>query len=298
MNYKEHKAYGKMRRILLCVLVFSSQFSILNFLTSCSGEYVGMPRAEVLDYQTHPTYGGLYALASSHAQSLNAAVKADTLHPGMYAEYGITLALMGHNGPACRMLNAEAKTFPESRQMVERIKQRLMPDMLADTLGRLRDTADLLQLASWAYDSLTALKPLPYIAPVIDSTDTAWISMQTPVDSVEIPVRLTANQKRELLAQEQAKEAMRQKEVEDSIAAAKQAVKDARKKEKADREKAKKEKEKAQKEARKAKEKAREEAKKEKERQREEERQRKAAEREAEKAAREAAKNEQKGGEQ
>lgn len=255
--------------------ILCSLFLVL--LTSCSGEFVGMPRAEELQLQTTPTYGGLHSLATAYAEAINSAVKVDTLHPGMYAEYGITLALMGHKGPACRMLNAEAKAFPESRGMVNRIKQRLMPDMLEDTLASSRDTADLLQLEGWAYDSISALRPLPYVAPVIDSTDTLWISLQTPVDSIAYPVRLTANQKRELLAKQQAEEALRQKAVEDSIAAAKQAVIDARKQAKLDRENAKKEKERARKEAKKEKERQR----KEQARQRDEERKRQAAEREA-----------------
>lgn len=250
-------------------------------VAACSGQYVGMPRAEVLDYQTGRTYGSLYRLATAYAESLNSAVKQDTLHPGMYAEYGVTLALMGHDGEACRMLNAETKAFPQSRLMVRRIKQRLLPTMVDDTLAGQRDTADLLKLQSWAYDSITMLKPLPPIAAVIDSTDTVSIRLQTPVDSVEYPVRLTANQKREMLAQEQAKEAARLKFVEDSIAAAKQAKIDARKQAQADKKKAKKEQEKAKKAADKAKKKAA----KEKARQRELEKQRRAAERKAQQEA-------------
>ena len=260
-----------------CRLILGSLFFCL--LAACSGKYVGVPRAEVLSYQTYPTYGGLHSLATAYAESINAAVKADTLHPGMYAEYGVTLALMGHKGTACRMLNAEVKAFPESRGMVQRIKQRLMPDMLADTLASARDTANTAQLAAWAYDSVKALQPLPYVAPVIDSTDTLWISQQTPVDSVVYPVELTANEKRELLAQQQAAEAERKKFVADSIAAAKQAVKDARKQEKLEREQAKKDKEKARKLER-----------QEREKQNKERAEQRRKEREAQKAAREAEK--------
>ena len=269
-----------------------SRFLILNFsflilLAGCSGEYIGVPRAEVLSYQTVSSYGGLHALATSYAKKLNDAVAADTLHPGMYAEYGVTLALMGHTGTACRMLNAEVKAFPESRGLVQRIKQRLMPDMLGDTLAALRDTANLAQLASWAYDSLTALKPLPYVAPVIDSTDTAWLNRQTPVDSVKIPIELSANEKRELLEQQQAAEALRKQEIADSIAAAKQAAIDAKKQAKAEREQAKKDKEKLRKEEKKAREQQREEERKQKAAQREEEKRQKEAAREAERKARE-----------
>ncbi len=265
---------------MLIAHFFIFHFSFFIFLASCSGEYVGVPRAEVLRYQTVSTYGGLYELATAYAHSLNAAVKADTLHPGMYAEYGVTLALMGHTGTACRMLNAEMKAFPESRGMVQRIKKRLMPDMLVDTLATARDTANLAQLASWAYDSLTALRPLPPVAPVIDSTDSVWISQQTPTDSVEYPIRLTATQKRELLEKQQAEEAMRQQHIADSIAAVKQAAIEARKQAQADRDQEKKAKEEARKAEQKVREQQREEERKQKAAQREEERKRKAAERE------------------
>ncbi len=244
-------------------------------VAACSGEYKGVPRAEVLDYQSRPTYGGLYKLAMAYAQNLNQAVRSDTLHPGMYAEYGVTLALMGHKAAANRMLNAEAKAFPESARMVRRIKSRLLPEFVDDTLGVLRDTANILQLQGWAYDSVAALRPLRYVAPVVDSTDTAWVNSQTPVDSVERPVRLTASQKRELVAQKVQQEALRQKAIQDSIEAVKQAQIEAKKQAKLDRERAKKEKEDRSKELKKQ----REQQAKDKAKQREEERQRRAEER-------------------
>ena len=266
----------------LCVGILAFHFSLLA-LYGCSGRYVGTPRAAMLDYQTNSTYGSLYALATAHAENLNAAVKADTLHPGMYAEYGVALALMGHDGEACRMLNAEAKAFPESRQLVRRIKERLLPAMVDDTLAGNRDTADMLKLQLWAYDSIAALRPLPHVASVIDSTDSVRVMQQTPVDSVEYPIRLTANQKRELLAQEQQQAELQRKAVADSIAAAKQAKIDARKQAKADKKQAKKDKEKAKKEA----DKAKKAAAKEKAKQRELEKQRRSEERKAKKQGRE-----------
>ena len=214
-------------------------------LTACSGQYKGMPREELLAYQTRATYGELHSLAVAYAEAINAAVKEDTLHPGMYADYGVTLALMGHTGTACRMLNAEAAAFPESRGMVRRLKQQLMPDLMDDTLAPFRDTANIAQLLGWAYDSLAALQPLPGVASVVDSSDTAWLRVQTPVDSVQQAIRLSANEKRELLVKQQNEAKMRRQYVADSVAAAKQAKIDARKQAKVDKEKAKKEKAKA-----------------------------------------------------
>lgn len=208
----------------------------LCLMAACSGRYAGMPRAEVLGYQTYSTYGHLYDMAYAYAEAINAAVDADTLHPGMLADYGVALALMGHDGEACRMLNAEAQAFPQSRQMVYRIKQHMIPEMLDDTTVNGRCGADMTKLQGWAYDSIARLAQLTHVASVVDSTDSTRINSQTPQDSVQLPLRLTANQKRELLAEEQMRAERRRQYVADSIAAAKRAAIDARKQAQADRE--------------------------------------------------------------
>lgn len=211
-------------------------------LAGCTGRYVGVPSDRVLAYQTRPTYGSLYELAHAYAEAINSAVAEDTLHPGMLADYGVALALMGHDGEACRMLNAEARAFPQSSRMVARIKERLLPGMVEDTTVNGTVGVDMGKLDGWAYDSIAALMPLPRIVSVVDSTDSVRVTQQTPTDSVEYPIRLTANQKRELLAAEQEKAEKRRQFVADSIAAAKQAVIDARKQAQIDRRNAKKEK--------------------------------------------------------
>ena len=231
MTYKRHTRWVAL--VALAAMV-----------AACSGQYKGMPRAELLTWQTHATYGDLHALAVAYAENINAAVKEDTLHPGMYADYAVTLALMEHRAAANRMFNAEMRTFPESRPLVQRLKQRLVPEWVGDTLAPLRDTADLAQLMTWAYDSLAALRPLGNVASVIDSSDTAWVLQQTPVDSVRREIRLTANQKRELLVEQQAAADRARQAYADSVAAAKQAKIDARKQAQVEKEKAKRQKEK------------------------------------------------------
>ena len=251
MGNNTHRNNQTPRRV--CLLVFSFSF----LLSGCSGSYIGQPSEAMLRYQTTPTYGSLYELAEAYAQSINASVAADTIHPGMYADYGMTLALMGHNEEACRMMNAEAAAFPQSRGMVQRICGPVLPSCNIDATTAFKlVTIDTAALHRWAYDSLAALQPLPRIAAVIDSTDAEQIAKQTPVDSIEVPIRLTANQKRERLAEEQAREEKLRKAAEDSIAAAKQAKIDARKQAQIYKKKAKKEKERAKKAADKAKKKA------------------------------------------
>ena len=216
---------------------------------ACSGEYRGVSSAALLECQTRPTYGALHSLAMEYATRVNDAAAHDTLHPGLYADYGVALALMGRKDAACRMLNAEMKVFPQSRGVVQRLKQRLLPDMIDDTLSPFFDTIAIAQLESWAYDSLAALRPVVGWAPVVDSSDKAWIVLQTPADSVSTPLRLSANQKREMLFAEQNAARMAAQARQDSIAAAKQAKIDARKQKQIEKQQAKKEKDKAKKKA-------------------------------------------------
>ena len=232
-------------------------------LAGCSGRYIGQPREAMLRYQTEPTYGSLYTLAWAYADNINAAVAADTLHPGMYADYGVALALMGHNDEACRMLGVEVKAFPQSLGMINRIASSLLPECQLATGGMyMHDTADRTRLAAWAYDSVAALRPLPRIATVIDSTDSVHVVMQTPVDSVDHPLRLTANQKRLMLEEQQNRQARLKQAAKDSVEAAKQAKIKARKQAQVDKKKAKKEKERVKKAAERAKKQAAAERKK------------------------------------
>ncbi|MBP5676902.1 MAG: DUF4810 domain-containing protein [Bacteroidales bacterium] len=267
------------------VLLFLGM-SLLITLVACSGQYKGIPREEMLAYHTKSTYGSLYELADAYSQSINSALNVDTLHPGMYADYGVALALMGHEEEGCRMLNAEAAAFPQSGNIMRRIALQLMPSCRIDTTVPFKPLKiDTAQLHRWAYDSVTALRRLPSVASVIDSTDTSWVAMQTPTDSVERPVRLTAKQKREMLFEQQAEAERQIKAHNDSIAAEKQAKIDARKQMVKDKKKEKKEKEKAKKLAKKEKEKAKKAAKKERERAAKERK----AQREREKQERDAA---------
>ena len=239
------------------------------------------PREEVLAYQTRPTYGSLHTMAVAYAEAINGAVREDTLHPGMYADYGVALAMMGQREEACLMLNAEVRSFPESRRMVQRIKQQMLPDMMSNDQVPPFDTLDVARVRSWQFDAATANSPLPVVAAVIDSTDRVWIDQQTPSDSVARQLRLTANQKRERLEQEQYRQRLEKQMREDSIAAAKQAKVDARKQAVKQKDQQKKDKEKA----KKAEAKAKQKALKEKQKQKEAEAKAKKQQKEAEAAA-------------
>lgn len=253
-------------------------------LAGCSGRYVGLPSEDMLRYQTKPTYGNLHVLATAYAQTINDALRADTLHPGMYADYGVALALLGHEKEACHMLNSEMKAFPESEGTVKRLKEQLLPVMKYNEYVPPRDTIDMQQLRDWALVPDEAARFIPNAASIIDSTDTARIRQQNPIDSIRMPIKLTANQKREKLAYEQA-EAERLKQARiDSIADAKKAIDTEKKKAKAQRKEQAKAKEKAKKEADKRKIQIAEE----REKKREEEKRQRAIAQEAQKKQREA----------
>lgn len=256
-------------------------------LAACSGQYRAVSHAALLDYHDSPTYGNLKQLAEAYAVTINSAYQADTIHPGLLADYGVTLAMLGEEEEANRMFNREIKAFPQSAPYVNELKRRLTPDFVNDTSTGTSDTVNLAILSSIMLDSITAERLVPYQISIIDSTDTARLRKQTPADSVVAPLRLTANQKRERLAEEQQAAAKLKKEQDEAKIQAKKDRERAKKE--ADREKKqlKKQREKERKAQQKQREKEREQLKK----QREQEREAARAQREAEK--KEAAKNKQ-----
>lgn len=211
-------------------------------VSGCSGTFQGMPREEVLAYQASPTYGSLHAMAIAYAEAINSAIHEDTLHPGMYADYGVALALMGHEEEACRLFSSEEATFPQSAQMVERVRRQLIPAAKACPPLNPKDTINIAEVESWIYPPQVAKQLVVGAASVVDSTDRDWIARQTPTDSVAQTLRLTANQKREALEREQRRVEIAKKEYADSVAAAKQAMIDERKQAAKDKEQLKKDK--------------------------------------------------------
>ncbi|MCR4660014.1 MAG: DUF4810 domain-containing protein [Bacteroidales bacterium] len=215
-------------------------------LAGCSGQYRAVSHAALLDWHEAQTYQNLRQLAEAYALTINAAEKADTIHPGLLADYGVAMAMLGEEEEANRAFNREISAFPQSRTYVEALKRRYVPDFINDHSVGNADTIDLTVLRNIVLDSITAERVVPHAGRIIDSTDTVRISAQTPTDSVQAEVRLTANQKRERLAAEQAEAERIKREQAETKAQAK-----------LDREKAKKEADNLKKQQKKDKDKAR-----------------------------------------
>lgn len=127
-----HKRCGQpLRRVSL--LVFS--FYILVSFASCvsEGTLTEAPAALML-YQTKPSDSRLVEVAKAYAGAINANLGEGVVHPGLYAEYGVTLARLGCLQQANTMFNNERQFFPGSQWYVEVLKATLTPAFAADTL--------------------------------------------------------------------------------------------------------------------------------------------------------------------
>ena len=115
-----------MRRAGL--LVFS--FYLLATFASCvsEGTLTEAPAALVM-YQTKPSDSRLVEVAKSYAEAINANLGEGLIHPGLYAEYGVTLARLGCLQQANTMFNNELRFFPGSQWYIE-----VTPAFAADTL--------------------------------------------------------------------------------------------------------------------------------------------------------------------
>lgn len=90
--------------------------------------------AALMLYQAKPSDSRLVEVAKSYAGAINANLDEGVIHPGLYAEYGVTLARLGCLAQANTMFNNERRFFPGSQWYVEVLKATLTPAFAADTL--------------------------------------------------------------------------------------------------------------------------------------------------------------------
>ena len=120
-----------MRRVGL--LVFSL-YLIAAFASCVSEGSLTEAPAALMQYQVKPSDSRLVEVARSYAVAINANLDQGVIHPGLYAEYGVTLARLGCLTQANTMFNNELRFFPNSRWYVEVLKETLTPTLSADTL--------------------------------------------------------------------------------------------------------------------------------------------------------------------
>ena len=88
---------------------------------------------KTMEYEIHPTEYNLTDLAHSYGALLEAKL-GDTVYPGYFAEYGVSLALLGKNSEANRMFNNEVLFYPNAARYVRQLKLQLVPEYLSDTV--------------------------------------------------------------------------------------------------------------------------------------------------------------------
>lgn len=115
-------------------IIFATIASCLALaMASCynEGTLVTNP-APLTEYQFKPTQAKLLNVAKTYAESINDNLAHNTLHPGLYADYGVALAQLGCLEQAHTMFNNEKAFFPNSTAYVDMLIQTLTPQLAAD----------------------------------------------------------------------------------------------------------------------------------------------------------------------
>lgn len=84
-------------------------------------------------YQSKPTEARLLETAKAYAEAINQNLDQHTIHPGLYADYGVALARLGCTGQAYTMLNNEKAFFPNSTAYVDYLISVLTPHLTGDS---------------------------------------------------------------------------------------------------------------------------------------------------------------------
>ena len=205
------------------------------------GQLVVNP-APLTQYMFQPTEAKLRDVAKSYAEAINYNLEKGTLHPGLYADYGVALARLGCLEQANVMFNNEKVFFPNSTAYVDYLISVLTPGM---------------KTVSHFDTSRIDIKTLDTIRVTLTPEEEAF---QRQLDNDPEYQRLLKQQMKE----EKEQKALETKKAKAEMAKAKEAERKAKvkAKEKAQKEKAaaKKEAEKARKQAAKEAEKAKKEA--------------------------------------
>ena len=94
------------------------------------GQLVVNP-APLTQYMFQPTESKLRDVAKAYAEAINYNLEKGTLHPGLYADYGVALARLGCIEQANVMFNNEKVFFPNSTAYVDYLISVLTPGMKA-----------------------------------------------------------------------------------------------------------------------------------------------------------------------
>ena len=107
---------------------------LLGIMASCKAPNYMTEHANVLlEYQLHPTRTNLLTLSQAYSTTLAANREAGSVQPGLYADYGVTLALLGRNSEANSMFNNEMALYPSSCTYMNYLKLELTPEYVSDT---------------------------------------------------------------------------------------------------------------------------------------------------------------------
>ncbi len=100
--------------------------SLLGATLSCSHQksIIQDPRM-LLDYALMPNDSTLTHLSNDYRTTIEKTGKRDSVKPGVYADYAVTMALLMKFDSADIYFDKEMASYPESRQYVEFLKQRM-----------------------------------------------------------------------------------------------------------------------------------------------------------------------------
>ena len=99
---------------------------LLGILISCSHEksIVQNPRL-LLDYNLSPTDSTLTSLSEDYRKAIEKMKKQESVKPGVYADYAVSLALALRFDEADTFFDKEMVAYPESQQYVTFLKERM-----------------------------------------------------------------------------------------------------------------------------------------------------------------------------
>lgn len=98
-------------------------------LVGCSSsDYVLKDPTLKIKYQMDPSMANLLNLSKAYGSTISHNRMADTTMPGLYADYAVSLALLGKRAEANRWFNQEMLLYPYAEPWIQQLKVQLIPE--------------------------------------------------------------------------------------------------------------------------------------------------------------------------
>lgn len=118
--------------------------TLVFLLGGCNqSQYLWENSPMMLQYNQEPTTENLLNLAKEYEEAILSNEDAEIMQPGLFADYAVSIALLGYREEANKWFNKELACFGNSASYINKLKEQLIREYLNNTDTAMAELVDL-----------------------------------------------------------------------------------------------------------------------------------------------------------